>query len=411
MKKKIFIITLILVVLLSGNILISFAANKSDLQQQNESLGDKIDQAKNDLNNVNSNLTGIMAEIQKLTAQISEYQDEIDDLDSQISSLESQITEQEGKLKQAEEDYEKQRKNLEGRIVAIYEAGETTYLDVLLSSASITDFISNYYVVEELAEYDNNLLDSIEKNKKSIEEAKKVLEDSKTQIETLKTSKVAKANALKDSQSVKQQYANELTADQKELQAQLDEFEAEKKRIQEELRRIAEEEKNSGGKIDNGPPSSFGYIFPVQGLSLSNINNKSYPSYYGHTGVDVNINVVGKNVVAVKSGTVVISKSTWGSIPNYGTDGTYKGSYSSYGEYIIINHHDGTMTLYAHMLPGSRTVQAGQTVSQGQVIGKVGNTGNCLPRPSASNPLNGTHLHFEVRVNGKCVNPLPYLGY
>ena len=67
------------------------------------------------------------------------------------------------------------------------------------------------------------------------------------------------------------------------------------------------------------------------------------------------------------------------------------------------------MTLYAHGKPGSRMVTKGQYVSQGQAIMQVGNTGNVLPRPTASDPLRGTHLHFEVRVNGRCVNPSPYL--
>ena len=164
--------------------------------------------------------------------------------------------------------------------------------------------------------------------------------------------------------------------------------------IQAELARIAAEEEknrqqNGGATIITGNPSSSGYIFPVAGLSKANIRNKSYPSYAGHTGVDVNINVTGKSVVAVKDGTVVTSTALKNS----------NGSYRSYGEYVVINHHDGTMTLYAHMLAGSRRVSAGQTVKQGQVIGTVGSTGNS----------SGTHLHFEVRVNGRPVNPLPYL--
>ena len=67
------------------------------------------------------------------------------------------------------------------------------------------------------------------------------------------------------------------------------------------------------------------------------------------------------------------------------------------------------MTLYAHGKPGSRLVYEGQTVSQGQQIMTVGNTGNVYPRPSSSNPRGGAHLHFEVRVNGTRVNPYSYL--
>jgi len=393
MKKKIICIILILLIsIVSSNILISYAANKSELEQESSELDGKIKQTEEDLSHVEENLTGIMADIRELTAQISEYENEIYDLNLQISDLEEKISEAEANLKQAEEDYEEQKQNLEARLVALYEMGETTYLDVLLSSASITDFISKYYIVSEIAEYDNNLLDSIEKNKNSIEQAKISLENSKTEVETLKNNKQATADSLKASQATKQGYMNELTSEQKTLQAQLDQFEKDKQDIQRQIADLARQEASSGGTtIVQGSPSQYGYIFPVAGLGLSNINNKNFPSYRGHTGVDVNINVIGKSVVAVKSGTVVTSKALRNS----------SGNYRSYGEYIVINHHDGTMTLYAHMLSGSRTVQEGQKVSQGQVIGTVGSTGNST----------GPHLHFEVWKNGHVVNPLPYLGY
>ena len=390
MKKKILFIFLLIIIILASKALVIFGASKSELQQQSSELQHQIDQTEKELGEVEHNLSGVMEQVRDLTVKISEYQSEIDDLNSQISGLQSQINESEEKLKQAEEDFKEQQERLENRLVALYEMGETSYLDVLLSSASITDFISKYYIVSEIAEYDNNLLDAIEKNKNEIEEAKKTLETSKEQIEVLKNNKEATAKSLKDSQSVKQQYANELTDEQKSLQEELEQFEKDKRDIQNKLAEIAARE-SGGTTVIPGSPSKAGYIFPVAGLSLANINNKSYPSYSGHTGVDVNINVTGKSVVAVKAGTVEISTAL--RYPN--------GSYRSYGEYVVINHHDGTMTLYAHMLSGSRTVSEGQQVSQGQVIGTVGSTGNS----------SGTHLHFEVRVNGRCVNPLPYLGY
>ena len=392
MKRKIIFITIILIIMLSTHVVMVFAATKTELQKESSDLQTKIDNTKHELGEVENNLSGVMSQIRDLTAQISEYQSEIDGLNSQISNLESQIEETQKELEQAEEDFKTQQQRLENRLVALYEMGETTYLDVLLSSASITDFISKYYIVSEIAEYDNNLLDSIEQNKKEIEEAKKTLETSKEQVESLKSSKEATANALRDSQSVKQQYASELNDEEKSLQAQLEEFEEDKRQVQRELAAIAAREANSGQTtVISGSPSNYGYIFPVAGCSLANISNKNYPSYRGHTGVDVNIGVSGRSVVAVKSGTVVISTALRNS----------SGGYRSYGEYVVINHHDGTMTLYAHMLAGSRTVSVGQEVAQGQVIGTVGSTGNST----------GPHLHFEVRINGSCVNPLPYLGY
>ena len=392
MKKKIISIILIVTIIMSGNMLISFAANKSELEQESSDLDGKIKETEEELSHVEENLTGIMADIRELTAEISEYEKEIYNLDVEISDLQDKISEAEENLRQAEEDYAQQKELFEKRLVATYKMGETTYLDVLLSSTSIVDFISKYHMVSLIAEYDNNLLNEIEKNKKSIEEAKVTLENSKAEVESLKNSKQATADALKASQSTKQGYMNELTSEQKALQDQLDQFEKDKQEIQRELAEIARKEAASGETtVINGSPSAYGYIFPVAGLGLSNINNKNFPSYRGHTGVDVNINVIGKSVVAVKAGTVEKSRALRNS----------NGTYRSYGEYVVINHHDGTMTLYAHMLSGSRTVEEGQSVSQGQVIGTVGSTGNS----------SGPHLHFEVIKNGYCVNPLPYLGY
>ena len=127
---------------------------------------------------------------------------------------------------------------------------------------------------------------------------------------------------------------------------------------------------------------------PVSGYPIT--TGLYYSSGRYHGAVDFSgSGILGQPVVAVKAGTVVTSTAAK----------TASGNYYSYGEYIIINHHDGTMTLYAHGQAGSRKVSAGQTVSQGQVIMNVGSTGNST----------GPHLHFEVRVNGSRVDPRPYL--
>lgn len=413
MIKKIFIILIVFVMILSTNITAIFAASTSQLEQEKKSIDTQIQEKKNEINQIEQEKSDVMKEVQALTSEISTYEIEIEELNGQIKDLNAKISDTEAKLKEAEEKCEQQNINLQKRLVALYEAGETTYLDVLLNSKDISNFVTNYYLVSEIATIDAELLEQLENSKKEIEEAKKVLDDSKAKVEASKKEQQTKANQLKSAQMAKQSKVNGLTEEEKELQKDIEQYERDKQDLQRQINAIiAENNKKSGTSttvVTTGTPSSHGYIFPVQGLSVNNISNKNYPSYAGHTGTDININTVGKNVVAVKDGTVEISTALYGSIPTYNSSGKYLGSYRSYGEYILINHHDGTMTLYGHMYPGSRKVSKGDKVVQGQVIGTVGNTGNCYPRPTASSPYNGTHLHFEVRVNGRCVNPIPYL--
>lgn len=406
--KKIIGILLIIIILLQTTIV--FALNKDDLERRQDQNKHDMEEIEETIEEIQAKKSAALKEVENLINQISDYQSQINDLESQISELEGKINEAEKEIKTKEAEYDKQRELANEVIVAMYQQGETTYLDVLLSSSNIVDFISNYYLISELSDYNIELLKTIEKERTELEDKKANLQNDKKELDKAKESKQAKYNELKKAQEQKNAYVNKLTKEEKEEQAELEKFKADQREIEAQLKKIQEEEakKNNGNNIAY-TPSKSGYIFPVAGLSKANINNKTYPSYSGHTGVDVNINVTGKNVVAVKAGTVEISRAISGSIKNYDSNGKCIGSYSSYGEYIVINHHDGTMTLYGHMKPGSRKVSVGDTVKQGQVIGIVGNTGNCLPRPTASNPSRGTHLHFEVRVNGKPVNPLPYL--
>ena len=379
---------------------ISFAVNQNDLNNKEK----QIEQTKDEISEVKTNLSAEMKEVQNLVAEISEYETEIAELNDKIEETTKNIKEMEEKLEKTEKELKEKEDLLAQRLVALYESGSTTYIDVLLSSQGLTDFISNYYLIEELASYDTELIEGIKNTKELIERTTNDLEESKQELESSKEKVVAKQEALLVVKADKDAKVSKLSAEEKSLEADLTQFENDKQEIRNELARIAAEEEarrraayssasfgdySGGTTIITSNPSSSGYIFPVAGCSTANIANHNYPSYWGHTGVDVNIGVSGASVVAVKSGTVEISTAL-----RYAN-----GNYRSYGEYIVINHQVGTMTLYAHMSSGSRTVQAGDSVSQGQVIGIVGSTGNST----------GPHLHFEVRVGGSPVNPFPYL--
>ncbi len=390
----------IIAILIQTNVVIG-ASSQKDLKN----VDNKIEEKKEELNNIKEEKTDTMSQVEELTNKISSYQQQIEELDSKINDLNTQISDFQEQLNKAQEDYTKQEELLNARLVATYEAGDTSYLDFILSSESITDLISNYYLISEIATNDSELLEKIQKQKETIENTKKSLENSKNELATSKTTKQSVSSQLQSTKEQKNEQVAKLSEDEKQTQKELDQFEEDKAAIANELaeiaRREAEQRKNNtiknntnSGKNNNSnsgnsgsnTPSAGGFIRPVSGYSIT----CGWYGYAGHTGADFSgAGISGKPVLAAKSGTVETSTAL-----KY-ADGRYR----SYGEYIVINHHDGTMTLYAHGAPGSRLVSKGQSVSQGQQIMSVGTTGNST----------GYHLHFEVWLNGVRVNPANYL--
>ena len=379
-RKKIRILFISLIILIIGISSFGFvrAATTADLQDINK----KIEETNNEIKEVKKEMSATLSQISKLNSEISNYEDEIEDIGTQITGLESQIALKESEIKEQEEKFNAQYDLLQKRIVALYEMGSIGYLEMLLSSGSLYELVSNYYLISEITESDSALLEKIEATKNKIIDQKEYIESAKEELKTNQENMESKKKSLAASKSSKQNLVANLTEEEAALEADLEEFEKDKKAIQADL---AAKAKNSAVTVSPG-----GYISPLSGRSKANITT-GYGSYsWGgtHTGVDFAVSG-GTPIYAVKAGTVVTSTALTRA------NGTYK----SYGEYIVIDHHDGTMTLYAHMSPGSRLVGVGTSVYQGQQIGSVGQTGNAT----------GNHLHFEVRINGRPVNPTSYL--
>ena len=403
------------------------AASKTELQNEQTEINSQIQEKEKEIQSLENQKSEAMKEVETLINQIASYEVELDELETKIGDLEDQIEETEKNIESKQEEYNKEQELLDTVLIEMYEQGETTYLDVLFNSSDILDFISKYYVVSEITESNTQLLENISKQKAEIEEQKANLENQKKELNTTKASVEAKQTQLKAAHTTKSQYVSKLTAEEKEAQAEKEQFEQDKRDITAQLKKIAEAEAKAKAEAEakakaaaatksnqsssttkttttssttssttstnvTSTPSSSGYIFPLAGKTKKNITTGymgySNPKMGNHTGVDIAI-AGGTPVMAVKDGTVVTSTALK----------TTSGAYRSYGEYIVINHGDGTMTLYAHMSPGSRRVSVGDKVKQGQVIGLVGTTGNST----------GYHLHFEVRINGSPVNPTPYL--
>ena len=384
--KKIISIFLVTIIMFST---IVFAVTQSEidsLKNNSNEIEDKIKEAEEKQGEVAEQITEATKQIKELTNKISNYENQIEELDEELSGLEDSIAKTSAELEEAEKKYIEQEEALKARIVAQYEAGETTYLDVILGGGNIWDMISNWQVASDIAEMDNRLLEEIEKNKNKIEEAKKSLETNKEQVETLKKSKEQTASALKNSQSQKEEQVSQLSEEEKLLQEEIDRLTKENAEIERKLRQKEKEYQNQLNKVNSGNYTKSSDTInlggsgilqrPVSGGVITATMYYSSGKYHG--ALDFGI-PEGTTVYAAADGVVLFAGRTYGG---------YSGGYGGYGNYVCIQHSNGLRTYYAHG-NGTFYVSEGEIVTRGQAIMLSGNTGNST----------GPHLHFEVRVS------------
>ena len=295
--------------------------------------------------------------------------------------MEANIAVIDADINKVQAEYDRKENLLKKRMVALYKAGDATYLDVLLSSSSIVDFLSKYYMLEKIIDYDTDLMKELEVEKNSIENKKQEQEKKKADL------KVAKAKAgqmqilMENNKMLQENYSAKLTTEEATLNEQILQY----KQEQEEIERQIQAAINWSGDLAIQYKGGV-MIWPVgvNGTYITSpFGNRLHPIqgvYKYHSGIDIGNAGYGAPVLAAADGIV-----------------TYAGVMSGYGNCVMINHGSGIVTLYGH----GQTIYAtlGQTVKQGDVIMAVGSTGNST----------GPHLHFEIRVNGVAYNPQNYV--
>ena len=391
MKKKIISIILIIIVLqyfctfvFADNSLINeitnSVTNEVDLQEQKEQVESKIEETNTKLEYVQDELSATMLKVQETEDKIMGYENEIEALGEKMDTLQASIDETNQKLEIASQNYEEKSDLLARRLVAMYEAGDTQYLDILLKSKSVTDFISKYYIIQEVAEYDSILINQIVEEKNNIETTKQKLENEQAEIKIIKSRSERTSIVLSNMRTLQQSYIKELSAGEKKLQEQITKYKKEQAEIERQIllatNSIDPDIQYTGGEMlwpvaISGTVITSGYgvrEHPIQGVVKE------------HTGIDIGNAPLGTPVVAAADGVV-----------------SYAGWLGGYGNCVMINHGDGVVTLYGH---GNKILTSVNTeVKQGDTIMEVGSTGNST----------GPHLHFEVRVNGNYTNPLGFV--
>ena len=376
MRKKIVTIFLIIVILV-GLCICAYAENITDLQEQSNELTEELNESNNRLKAVQDQISDSMKQLEELDNQISESQTEIDGLNIEIEELITQIGENEQKLENTQKEYDELQELLETRLVEMYKAPKLQMLDVLLTSKSITEFISNYYAMKDLINYDRELINTVKEQKDEIETTKKILQEKKQQVITSQQTQQKKSQVLSNTKTMREYYLSKLTTEEQELQAKIDEYNTEVAKIEAEIKMLALNSISSEyiGGVMLWPVPGHTTLTSTYGMRVHPITG----AYKLHTGIDISA-PLGTSFIAAANG--IVSKATYN---------------TAYGNMVIIDHGGGVQTLYAH---GEQIlVQLGQTVSAGTEVLKVGSTGYST----------GPHAHFEIRINGQTVNPLNFL--
>ncbi|MBP3801687.1 MAG: peptidoglycan DD-metalloendopeptidase family protein [Clostridia bacterium] len=378
------ILCAILVLILCSISIYSFAENTisnndiTELQKQQKELQNQIQDYGEQLTGVQGELTENLEQIQKLDEKITDTEKEIEEFNKKIEKLTKNIKNLDERLKVATDKYNKQKKLLETRLVAMYESGESEYLDVLVSSTSMSDFVSSYFLISEIASYDTQLLNEVDEKKQIIEMANERLSENLEQLSIIKKNKETNSKILQNTKTLRENYISKLSDKEKDIQTKIDEYNTQFSQVNREILEIA----LSSGMYTDYIGGVMAWPVPGHTLITSPYSMRVHPItgvYKLHTGVDISA-PIGADFIATADGVV--------------TKANYNGAY---GNMVMIDHGGGISTLYAH---GSEIlVQVGQVVKRGEPVLKVGSTGYST----------GPHAHFEVRINGVPTNPMDYI--
>lgn len=394
------------------------------LEQENQKYQKILDDTKSDIAEKEEYKSALVSKVQVLDEKIAVTREK-------ISSLNDDIKEKQDAYDKGLSEVEDQFDALANRLRILYMSGNATDLEIIFGAKDFSDLIDKMELVKSLANSDKELiseiqtkLDELSTKKESLEADKKDLE---TQQASLKSDQDEFNKLISDNDEIlKNLYASNSEAQHSlesaalqsdEIESKISEYYAAQKAAAEQAAKASQSSSSSSSSSSSGSsssgssssgssssgsssvivPSGSGFAWPTPGFVSLSSEWFEDREVYNHGGIDIaGAGIMGTPVVAAADGTVVATNSScthnWGKSYSCGCGG-------GYGNYVMISHAGGKMTVYGHLT--SLTVSSGQSVSRGQVIGYVGSTGNST----------GPHLHYECRLNGVRYNPMSEYPY
>lgn len=424
MRKKRLAAGALVLLLGTAPVLGVYAKSMDEAQKEKESLEDDLKEAQELIESLKGSKDDIQEDVEKLDAKLNDIEEKLKELDTQLQKKREAIADTETTLKEAEEKEKEQYASMKKRIRFMYENGTTSYIELLFSSEDFSDFLNAAEYITQISQYDRRMLEEYQNTQDMIAVTQSELEEEFGELQALEAQVQEEQQAvaaleaakkgeladvtgdLEDAETIAKVYEAEIQA-QNEIIAQIQAAQAaaqqqtaqqQQQAAQQQQEEQQADETQTGGEnesttSDNTQTASESPAGQATGsMTWPCPSSHRITSDYGprespttgassdHKGIDIGA-AYGADIVAADSGKVIVA--------------TYS---NSAGNYVIIDHGGGLCAVYMHA--SSLLVSAGQSVSKGQVIAKVGSTGYST----------GNHLHFGVSVNGSYVSPWRYVG-
>jgi len=370
-----------LLIVLFLSIIFSFsgafaAKQKPDTEEKLQNIRKQLQESKKKLKKTKKEEAAVLGRLVVINKELKRTQRTLSQAKNKINTNKKQVGVLQGEVRQETTELEAKEKKLKNRLREVYKNSGLNYFEVIFSARSMSDFFNRVYFFRKIVEYDAELVAGIRQNLNKVQQKKNVLEAKTKEIQGLTKVIAKKEKDISSKAGKKKKIYDSLKRRTKEYEARVAELEKSSKEL--EVLILKKMAGRKGGKV----LGSGTFSWPLRGRITSRFGYRRHPLWGGrsfHTGLDI-ANKHGTPVKAADSGEVI-----------------FAGWWDGYGKAVVVDHGRRLTTVYAHL---SRIYKGvGAIVAKGQIVGLVGSTGYST----------GPHLHFEVRKEGKPINPLNFL--
>ena len=372
----------------------------ADLRRDAAELTSSLAEINGNLDSVGTEIEKAAAELEALSAKLSEARAELKQYEERIATLESDLEQVATGIEQSKVDLAARQKLLQDHLRSAYEQSQTSMLEVLLSTDSLSDATNQLGFMLTLSDEDARLADEIQQARERLEIKQQTLREGRETLKELRDATAEREASLDQQQKDVAAAKKKLDAKRKELQklqkaqeAQLAKtatnaeqqakMVAQYERALEGQRVLVEQLKKEAAKLDIAFRGRFAWPLKDKFIITQEFGNTSFD--HGHTGMDMAlVSGCGGPIYAAADGTVL-------------ADGRPNIAYGDTAIGVILGHSQRLQSWYWHM--SREIVSVGQKVKAGQLLGYEGATGMAT----------GCHLHFQVMFDGIPVNPRNYL--